>query len=77
MMSSPSGMTVSTRTLIMLTDLLRAHRTGKGTRWQRLTPGRQALLVVAHLRRVSQISRAGHPGRRRVIVPGRRTPYRR
>ncbi len=50
-MSYPSGMTVSTRALIMLTDLLRAHRTSKGTRWRRLDPGRQALLVVAHLRK--------------------------
>ena len=50
-MSYPSGMTVSTRALIMLTDLLRAHRNSKGTRWRRLDAGRQALLVVAHLRK--------------------------
>lgn len=50
-MSYPSGMTVSTRALIMLTDLLREHRNRKGTRWRRLDPGRQALLVVAHLRK--------------------------
>jgi hypothetical protein len=50
-LSYPSGMTVSTRALIMLTDALRAHRTTLGTRWRRLNPGRQAMLVVAHLRK--------------------------
>jgi hypothetical protein len=44
-------MTVSSRALIMLTDRLRQHRNAIGTRWRRLDPGRQALLVVAHLRK--------------------------
>jgi len=35
----------------MLTDALRAHRTTLGTRWRRLDPGGQALLVMAHLRK--------------------------
>lgn len=50
MLSYPSGMTGSTRALIMLTDALRHRRTQLRTRWRRLDPGEQALLVVAHLR---------------------------
>ena len=51
MLSYPSGMTVSNRALIMLADLLRAHRTQLRTRWRRLDAGQQALLTVAHLRK--------------------------
>jgi len=50
-MSYPSAMSVSNRALIMLADALRARRTQLRTRWRRLAPGRQALLVVAHLRK--------------------------
>lgn len=35
----------------MLDDLLRKNRTEPTTRWRRLQPGRQAPLVVAHLRK--------------------------
>ncbi|MCY7341088.1 MAG: transposase family protein [Pseudonocardia sp.] len=51
MLSYPSAMTVSTRALTTVTDLLRRHRTQRGTRWRKLTAGRQALLVVAYLRK--------------------------
>ena len=51
MLSYPSGMTVSSRALSMLSDALRAHRNQRRTRWRKLTAGRQALLVVAHLRK--------------------------
>jgi hypothetical protein len=44
-------MTMSNRSLIMLADALRQRRTMPGTKWRRLDPGRQALLVVAHLRK--------------------------
>jgi hypothetical protein len=50
-LSYPSGMTVSTRALIMLTDALRHRRTQIRTRWRRLDVGEQALLVVAYLRK--------------------------
>jgi hypothetical protein len=43
-------MTVSSRALKTLTDALRVHRTRHATRWRKLTPGRQVLLVVAYLR---------------------------
>ncbi len=42
---------MSNRSLIMLADALRQRRTVLGTKWPRLPVGRQALLVVAHLRR--------------------------
>ena len=51
MLSYPSGMTVSTRALGMLADALRRQRRERATRWRKLTAGRQALLVVAHLRK--------------------------
>lgn len=51
MLSYPSGMTVSSRALGVLSDALRAHRNQRATRWRKLTAGRQALLVVAYLRK--------------------------
>lgn len=51
MLSYPSGMSVSSRALNLLADTLRAHRGQRRTRWRKLTPGRQALLVVAYLRK--------------------------
>ena len=51
MLSYPSSMIVSNRALIMLADALRQHRAELKTRWRRLDPGRQALLVIAHLRK--------------------------
>src|SRR3954454_9770418 len=44
-------MTVSTRALGMLADALRRRRREQATRWRKLSAGRQALLVVAHLRK--------------------------
>ena len=51
MLSYPSGLSVSNRVLITLTDLLRHNRTTLRTRWRKLDPGRHALLVLAHLRK--------------------------
>src|SRR3954451_11215992 len=44
-------MTVSNRCLITLSDAFRQRRNSLRTRWRRLAPGQQALLVVAHLRK--------------------------
>jgi hypothetical protein len=41
---------VSSSTLRFLSARLRARRRARGTRWRRLTAGRQALLALAHLR---------------------------
>src|SRR2546429_9938546 len=40
---------LSTRTLVYLSDLIRARRREVGSRWRRLDPGRQGLLVLSHL----------------------------
>jgi transposase-like protein len=50
-LSYPPGMSVSSRALKTLTDALRAHRNLRATRWRKLSAGRQALLVVAYLRK--------------------------
>jgi hypothetical protein len=47
----PAGMTVSTRALRFVSDALRTHRRNTRT-WRRvLSSGRQALMVLAHLRK--------------------------
>ena len=51
MLLYPSGMSVSTRALSTLSDVLRRHRRERATRWRRLSAGRQALLVIAYLRK--------------------------
>ena len=44
------GLDVSSRSLTYLATRLREHRRRIGSRWRRLSVGRQALLVLAHLR---------------------------
>lgn len=51
MPSYPAGLSVSNHALNRLTTALRRSRKQLGTRWRRLTVGRQALLVMAHLRK--------------------------
>jgi hypothetical protein len=46
----PSAIDLSSRTLQHLSGLLADHCRRIGSRWRRLTCGRQALLVLAHLR---------------------------
>lgn len=46
----PSGVDVSGSALRFLSARLRVHRRAPGTRWRRLSAGRQALLVLVHLR---------------------------
>ncbi|MFT7836807.1 transposase family protein [Saccharothrix sp. BKS2] len=50
MLSYPAAIPLSNHTLVRLGDLIRAERTRRRSRWRRLDPGRQALLVLAHLR---------------------------
>lgn len=50
MLVYPSGIDLSSASLQYLSGLLKARRREWGTRWRRLTCGRQALLVLAHLR---------------------------
>ena len=51
MLVYPAAMNVSTRALRFVGDALRGHQRRTGTRWCRLSPGRQALMVLAHLRK--------------------------
>ncbi|MCO1660534.1 transposase family protein [Pseudonocardia humida] len=51
MPSYPAGLSVSNHALTTLATALRRSRKQLGTRWRRLTVGRQALLVIAHLRK--------------------------
>src|SRR5436190_19406849 len=44
-------MNVSTQSLRFLTQRLRAHRKASRTRWRVLSSHRQALMVLAHLRK--------------------------
>lgn len=50
MLVYPSSIDLSSRTLRYLTGQLAARRREIGSRWRRLAAGRQALLVLAHLR---------------------------
>ena len=54
MLVYPSGVDVSSSALRFLSAKLRQRRQELGTRWRRLSAGRQALLTLAHLRN-------GHP----------------
>ena len=51
MLSYPSAMSVSSRAVNLLADTLRHHRNQLATRLRKLSAGRQALLVVAYLRK--------------------------
>lgn len=46
-----SGIDLSSSTVRFLAGQLRSRHRQQGTRWRRLPPGRQALLVLAHLRK--------------------------
>ncbi len=50
MLVYPSGVDVSSSAPRLLTQRLRRHRRAIGSRWRRLSAGRQALLTLAHLR---------------------------
>ncbi|MEH0975341.1 transposase family protein [Micromonospora sp. CPCC 205546] len=50
MLSYPSTISLSSRTLNDLADRIRQHRNQQRSRWRRLDAGRQALLALAHLR---------------------------
>ncbi|MBN6058403.1 transposase family protein, partial [Nonomuraea sp. RK-328] len=41
----------SRRALTFLSGLIRRHRKGIGSQWRRLSPGRQAMLTLVHLRK--------------------------
>ena len=50
MLTYAATIPLSTRSLAYLSELLAEHRRQTGSRWRRLNPDEQALLVLAHLR---------------------------
>jgi hypothetical protein len=46
-----AGLDLSVATLRFVAGMIRRHRRARRSRWRRLGPGRQALLVLVHLRR--------------------------
>ena len=60
MLSYPAAIPLSTRSLNHLAGLIRAHRARRRSRWQRLDPGRQALLALAHLRNGDTLTRLAY-----------------
>jgi hypothetical protein len=56
-----STLPVSTTTIRWLTELIRAHRTQIGSRWRKATPGRQAVLVLAMLRKDERLADLAGP----------------
>jgi hypothetical protein len=50
LLTYPASIPLSTRSLAHLTTVITAHRRAIGSRWRKLPAGRQALLVLAHLR---------------------------
>ncbi|WP_054813369.1 IS5/IS1182 family transposase [Nocardia arizonensis] len=54
-----STLPLSRQTLTYVAGLIRRHRTGIGSVWRKLDPSRQALLVLAYLRRAETFSDLG------------------
>src|SRR6201987_1279094 len=51
MLFSRAALPLSSRTLPFVAGLIRRHRAAIGSPWRKLNPGRQALLVLAYLRK--------------------------
>src|ERR1700745_1086257 len=51
MLFYPAALPFSSRTLTYVAGVIRRHRRDIGSCWRKLNPGRQALLVLAYLRK--------------------------
>jgi len=51
MLFCPAALPLSARTLTYVAGVIRRHRRRIGSCWRKLNPGRQALLVLAYLRK--------------------------
>jgi hypothetical protein len=51
MLFYPAALPLSGQTLTYVTGIVRRHRQQIGSPWRKLSPGRQALLVLAYLRK--------------------------
>ena len=47
----PAALPLSAQTMTYVAAVIRRHRKKIGSRWRKLNPGRQALLVLAYLRK--------------------------
>jgi len=47
----PAALPLSAQTITYAAEVIRRHRKKIGSAWRRLGPGRQALLVLAYLRK--------------------------
>jgi hypothetical protein len=46
-----AALPLSSQTLAYVAGIIRRHRASSGSRWRKLNPGRQALLVLVYLRK--------------------------
>ena len=46
-----AALPLSSRTLTYVSGIIRRHRSATGSRWRKLNPGKQALLVLVYLRK--------------------------
>ena len=67
MLFYPAALPLSAQTLTCVDGVIRRHRTKTGSCWRKLNSGRQALLVLAYLRklrccpwRAGQLAKAIH-----------------
>ena len=54
-----AALPLSRRTLSYVAGVIRRHRTAIGSCWPKLNPGRQALLVLVHLRKGETLAELG------------------
>ena len=59
MLFYPAALLLSRQTLDYTAAIIRRHRRQIGSTWRKLHPGRQALLVLAYLRKGRDVRRAG------------------
>ncbi len=57
MLTYPASIPLSTRSLTLMTTLIRDRRRALGTRWRRLPAQQQALMALAHLRNGDTLTR--------------------
>ena len=63
MLFYPAALPLSSQTLAYTSGIIRCHRRQIGSSWRKLTPGRQALLVLANVQRQSTATSPYSSGR--------------
>ena len=57
-----AALPLSSRTLNYAAGVIRRHLKAIGSRWRKLNPGQEALLVLAYLRKGRDVRRSSRPG---------------